>query len=105
MAGQERGEPTHPGIYARYLPLDLDLNNRAAIEDARRRFPDHEVRHLGWGVCRQGFGLQSLPPLSEEAARKFARLLNAATPIGVVEPHGASADRLDAVKASMGVTP
>jgi hypothetical protein len=104
LDGRESGEPTHPGTYARYLPIDLDANNRHSIEEWEKRFPDREHVPFGWGVCRQGFGLQDLPPLSEETAREFARRLNRATPIGAIEPAGASTARLDAVKTSMGIT-
>lgn len=59
-----------------YTPIDLDENNRHAIEQRRKRFPGREFPALGWGVCRHGHGLQNLPPLTEGQARDLAEKLN-----------------------------
>ena len=59
-----------------YIAIDLDENNRYALEERRKRFPDHEFPPLGWGVCRHGHGLQDLPALSETQARNLAAKLN-----------------------------
>jgi len=80
--GGEGGRPQHPADYGRYLPIDLDANNRHSIEQWRERFPDREFKSLGWGVCRSGFGLQNLPWMNEQTAREAAKVLNASTPIG-----------------------
>jgi len=60
-----------------YFAIDLDENNRAALDARRDRFPGREFPALGWGVCRHGHGLQDLPPLSEVQARHLADKLNA----------------------------
>jgi hypothetical protein len=87
------GGAHHPGLYGRYVVVDLDENNRHAIDFQRERFaeahPDAELPprpHLGWGVCRQGFGLQDFPTgLDQAEAERLAKMLNASTPVGVIE--------------------
>lgn len=78
------GKRCPDGLYNRqprsgeYVAIDLDENNRHAIEERQRRFPDRAFPALGWGVCRHGHGLQDLPPLSEQQARSLAAKLNGA---------------------------
>jgi hypothetical protein len=67
----------HPPIKSgTYIPIDLDENNRYALEERAKRCPDQEFPPLGWGVCRHGHGLQDLPPLHERQARNLAERLN-----------------------------
>lgn len=68
MSGKYEGTPHLPALHGRYLPVDLDENNRAPAGT------------LGWGVCRQGFGLQNLPRMTREQAHDEARRLNAIVP-------------------------
>jgi hypothetical protein len=71
MHGKEEGTPHDPGIYGRYLAIDLDQNNRTPRGV------------LGWGVCRQGFGLQALPRMNKAQAEAKAKELNERMPIGI----------------------
>lgn len=73
---------TAPG---QYIAIDLDENNRHALEARREQFPGVSFPALGWGVCRHGHGLQDLPPLSERQARELAAKLNAAPALLVNE--------------------
>lgn len=47
-----------------YVAIDLDANNR------------QPAGTFGWGICRQGSGLQDLPKLSERQAVELAGKLN-----------------------------
>lgn len=80
MSGKDEGYPHHPGLHGRYLVIDLDANNRAQVDEIRERFPDHPG--FGWGVCRQGFGLQSFGDgyMSERVATARAKALNSGQP-------------------------
>ena len=84
MHGRVGGWPTHPGLHGRYFPLDLDENNRHSIDAYCSRFPDRPRPTFGWGVCRQGFGLQHHDGVMTEAeADAWAVDLNARIEIGV----------------------
>jgi hypothetical protein len=80
LSGRYEGVPHRPADFGRYLPIDLDENNRAAIEAWRERNPGKTPPSLGWGVCRHGFGLQNLPRMTEDEAERVAVELNAITP-------------------------
>lgn len=72
------GVPEH----GRYLPVDLDENNRHSRERYAKRH-GREPAPFGWGVCRHGFGLQRHDGiLTREQAEAWARELNAAMTIG-----------------------
>lgn len=60
-----------------YVAIDLDENNHHAIKQRAERHPGVKFPLLGWGICRHGYGLQDLPPLSERQARKLSAKLNA----------------------------
>lgn len=79
--------PVHnPGLHGRFLAIDLDENNRVALEARRQAHPEAELPALGWGVCRHGFGLQRLPQgISKEHAEVIACLENRRVEIGA--PH------------------
>jgi hypothetical protein len=100
MAGKEEGVPTHPAMYGRYLALDLDANNRYAIELWEEQF-GRPHKTFGWGVCRQGFGLQDLDYMDERRAREVAKALNESIPIGVVEDPRDAQVRLQSVRDSI----
>lgn len=70
--------PQNPALYGRYIPIDLDANNRASIEAWLERNPGKEHVPFGWGVCRHGFGLQQFGDgyMSEEVATARAIALN-----------------------------
>jgi hypothetical protein len=74
--------PNHPGLYGRYLVIDLTENNRASIDAFCERFPDRPRPDYGFGVCRHGFGLQSFGDgyMTEEVAEARAIALNAGRP-------------------------
>jgi hypothetical protein len=73
--------PHSPGLYGRYIVIDLDENNRhSRAEWAKRN--GREPRSFGWGVCRHGFGLENLPVMTREEAERVAVELNAAIRIG-----------------------
>jgi hypothetical protein len=92
--GWSRSEPvpasSHPhnaGTYARYIPIDLDENNRYAIDAWCERNPGMPRPVIGWGVCRDGFGLQGDvgrrgQGMTEAEAERVAVELNAAIKIG-----------------------
>ena len=85
MSGRDEGHPHNPGLYGRYLALDLTANNRHSIDAfaylrailTRLPRPD-----LGWGVCRHGFGLQDFRDghMSREVAEDRAIALNHGRP-------------------------
>lgn len=58
MFGGSGGWPHHPGDYGRYVPIDVDANNRANVDAYCERHPERPRPVFGWGVCRHGFGLQ-----------------------------------------------
>lgn len=62
--------PQDPGLYGRYFAIDLTANNALC-------FPGRVV-DLGWGVCRQGFGLQHFGDgyMTEAVANARADALN-----------------------------
>jgi hypothetical protein len=87
--------PTNPALHGRYLPIDLTANNRASIEfSAERRGITVEALleqvgrergtppDFGWGVCRQGFGLQDFGDgyMNEQVATERAKTLNRGHP-------------------------
>ena len=77
------GFPHLPASYGRYLPIDLDDNNRHQIDQWCERHPGQPRPQLGWGVCRHGFGLQHHQgALSREQAEEWARQLNQQIRIG-----------------------
>ncbi|MBS1861902.1 MAG: hypothetical protein JSS68_09335 [Actinobacteria bacterium] len=73
MAGKEEGAPTHPRLHGRYVTVDLGENNRH-MNDGTTDF--------GWGVCRQGLGLQDLPRMDEAKTTAKAKEPNERTPVG-----------------------
>ncbi len=77
MFGEDEGQPHHPGLYGRYLALDLDENNRASREAWEKR-TGLQAQSFGWGVCRHGFGLQAFGDgwMSREVAEARAVALN-----------------------------
>lgn len=89
MSGKLEGVPHHPALYGRYIVIDLDENNRIAVEGFMERHPDAERPHLGFGVCRHGFGLQDFGPgvMEEAMANTLAKALNDSTPIGEIETY------------------
>jgi hypothetical protein len=76
MHGTEDGCPNHPGLYGRYLVIDMDENNRHARNAWAERNPGRTLPSFGFGVCRHGFGLQDFPPLTRYEAERVARELN-----------------------------
>jgi hypothetical protein len=76
MSGTSEGRPHDPGLYGRYLPIDLDENNRYQRERWAKRH-GRAPASFGWGVCRHGFGLQNLPRMTRDEAERVARELNA----------------------------
>jgi hypothetical protein len=78
MFGDGAGQPHQPGLYGRYLAIDLTANNRASVDAYCERYPDRPRPDLGWGVCRHGFGLQSLGDgwMCQEVAEARAIALN-----------------------------
>jgi len=75
--------PGRPAAYGRYEPIDLDENNSYQLDEWCRRHPHMPRPHLGWGVCRSGFGLQSHQGvLSRAEAEEWAQQLNAGIVIG-----------------------
>lgn len=89
MFGDDHGHPNHPGDYGRYLVIDLDENNRATRAEWAER-NGREPRSFGYGVCRHGFGLQTIDGRSEgftlAEADAHAIRLNAAQKIGEGRP-------------------
>ncbi len=92
--------------FGRYVAIDLDANNRHVIQHSRERFeqahpgePIPSRPPLGWGVCRQGFGLQNFPPLNEPSAKSLAKALNDSIPIGRAESNRETEERLANVTA------
>jgi hypothetical protein len=64
-----------------YIAVDLDENNRHTREQWAERH-GREPRSFGWGVCRQGYGLQDHGQdrgavLTEAQAVAWAAELNA----------------------------
>ena len=53
------GTPNRPADYGRYLPVDLDENNRYAIEAWCEAHPRQPRPTFGWSICRGGFGRQA----------------------------------------------
>jgi hypothetical protein len=82
MSGRDEGHPHNPGLYGRYLALDLTANNRHSIDAWCKRFPDRPRPDLGCGVCRHGFGLQDFRDgrMSQEVAEARAIALNHGRP-------------------------
>lgn len=82
--------PHNPGIYGRYIPVDMDANNRAANEQAIDRWcelhpgqPRPPMPRLGWSICRHGFGrIAEFDGLTEDEAKAKAKELNELTPVG-----------------------
>jgi hypothetical protein len=70
------GWPHHPGLHGRYLVIDLDVNNRYQREQFEKR-TGQAPRSFGFGVCRQGFGLENFPTLTQAEAERVAIELNA----------------------------
>lgn len=103
MAGEEKGIPNDPVMHGRYLALDLDANNRHSIEQWEKRFPHRKHKSFGWGVCRQGFGLQDFDWMDESRAQEVAKALNASIPIGVVEDPRDAKARVDRVMSTLEV--
>jgi hypothetical protein len=58
-------------LHGKYLPIDLTANNPP-------RNPDQVATDFGWGVCRQGYGLQEFGDgyMTEKVARTRAEALN-----------------------------
>jgi hypothetical protein len=83
MFGRTSHPGGHPG-YGRYIPIDLDENNRHQIDAYAERHPDRPRPVFGWGVCRRGFGLQDHcgVMMTEAEAEAWAIELNAAIEIG-----------------------
>lgn len=73
MSGTDSGHPNHPGIHARYLVIDLDENNRHSRAQWAER-NGREPRSFGYGVCRHGFGLQTIDGRSEGFTHDEAEL-------------------------------
>lgn len=70
------GQYTRRARSGEFVAIDLDENNRHALQQRRERHPGREFPALGWGVCRHGHGLQAyLPRLSEHEARYLAAML------------------------------
>lgn len=74
--------PHQPGLYGRYLVIDLTANNRTSIDAWCDRNPDKPRPDFGYGVCRQGFGLQRAPKpyLTKDEAEEWAKALNSEIP-------------------------
>jgi hypothetical protein len=85
MHGRVGGWPNHPGLHARYFPIDLDANNRYQIDQWCERNPGKPRPVFGWGVCRHGFGLQHHDGvLTEDEADRWAVELNSSIVIGAL---------------------